>query len=255
MPRRRLALTALTTAIVVVIALTATGVVIGAKVLAAGTASTLTTTSSAGPANTLTVVGEGTANATPDTATFSLGASVTSPSVGESLAVDNTRMQSLLNALRGQGVQDKDIQTTTVSVSPQTCCGGGGPITGYNVSNSVNVTVHNLQNVGPVIAAAVGAVGNEITIGGVSLSVANLGSAVSAARSAAMTDANSRAKTWASLAGRTLGRILSVSEVVNGQSPSQGGCGGAGCGGAGGLPIAAGQTEFSVSVTVTYELD
>ncbi|MBV9100784.1 MAG: SIMPL domain-containing protein [Candidatus Dormibacteraeota bacterium] len=253
MPSRRIALIALTAALAVLIALTATGVVIGAKVLAADTpsAATLGTISSAGPPNTLTVVGQGNASATPDAAAFSLGASVTSPNVRESLAVDDVRMQSLLSALHAQGVQEQDIQTTTISVSAQSCC-GAGIVTGYNVSNSVNVTVRRLSDVGRIIAAAVDAVGNEITIGGVNLLVTNQGPAITAARSAAMADANSRAKAWALLGGRSLGKILSVSEVINGQSqPSCAqGCGGGGAG----APIAAGQTTLTVSVTVTYEL-
>jgi len=69
-----------------------------------------------------------------------------------------------------------------------------------------------------------------------------------------MTAAAARAKEWAALAGRHLGKVLSVSEVVsNGATSSP--CGGyGGCGGGGGAPIQAGQANVTVDVAVVYEL-
>jgi len=69
-----------------------------------------------------------------------------------------------------------------------------------------------------------------------------------------MTAAAARAKEWAGLAGRHLGKVLSVSEVIGGgtgYSP----CGAGGqCGGGGGAPVQAGQMNVTVDVAVVYEL-
>ena len=257
MRSRRVGVVAIIVAVVTLIGLGAASLAVNMNVLAgsspspAATGATDVTIAPAGPANTLTVVGAGSATATPDTAKLSLGASATRPNVHDALSADNRDMQNLLGALHGQGVQDTDIQTQSVSVyQATTCC--PAVVTGYTATNNVTVTVHHLQNVSAVIAAVVDAVGNDVQLGGVTLSVADPSSALAAARKVAMTDAGERATQWAGLVGRQLGKVLSVSEVVSGQAQPScvGGCGGAG----GGTPIQAGQDTLTVSVTVTYEL-
>jgi uncharacterized protein YggE len=66
-----------------------------------------------------------------------------------------------------------------------------------------------------------------------------------------MSAAAARAKEWASLAGRHLGKVLSVSEIIangSGGAPCTGGSGG------GGGPVQAGQVNVTVDVAVVYEL-
>jgi uncharacterized protein YggE len=70
-----------------------------------------------------------------------------------------------------------------------------------------------------------------------------------------MAAAAARAKEWANLAGRHLGKVLSVSEVVGGGSyGSPCGAGGQCGGGGGGAPVQAGQMNVTVDVAVVYEL-
>jgi uncharacterized protein YggE len=69
-----------------------------------------------------------------------------------------------------------------------------------------------------------------------------------------MNAAAARAKDWANLAGRHLGKVLSVSEVIGGSSYSPCGAGGQCGGGGGGAPIQAGQMNVTVDVAVVYEL-
>src|SRR5207248_11652015 len=73
----------------------------------------------AGPRDTVTVVGEGTQNSTPDNAEISLGVSVTRGNSGDALNAANTEMTALLKAIKPQGLQDVDIQTTGIAVSPE----------------------------------------------------------------------------------------------------------------------------------------
>jgi hypothetical protein len=239
--------------IAVVAALAASTLAVSIRALAAGGSAPapVQTVASAGPPNTLTVVGQGQGTATPDTAVLSLGAQTTRPNVHEALSANNSEMQKLLNALHNQGVVDKDIQTQSVSVNETNqCC--PTIVTGWAASNTVNVTIHHLANVGPIIAAAVDAVGGDISIGGVNLQVSDPSAAITSARTSAMADAGHRAAAWAGLAGRKLGKLLSLSEVVTSGSGSPQ-CSG-GCGGGGGTPIQAGQTQLTVSLTATYEL-
>src|SRR6059058_3377415 len=91
----------------------------------------------AGRRDTVTVVGEGTQNATPDNAEISLGVSVTRGNSGDALNAANTEMTALLKAIKAQGVQDVDIQTTGISVYQENLNGA----IGYRAANSVNVKV------------------------------------------------------------------------------------------------------------------
>src|SRR5438309_9982072 len=80
----------------------------------------------AGPRDTVTVVGEGTQNATPDNALISLGVSVRRGTAGDALSAANIEMTSLLNGVKGQGVADADIQTTGLSIYQDTQYGSVG---------------------------------------------------------------------------------------------------------------------------------
>ncbi len=203
----------------------------------------------AGPRDTVTVVGEGTQNATPDNATIALGVAVTRGSSGDAMAAASSEMSALLNAIRAQGVQDVDIQTTGLGINQNQ---NYGQVTGYSAYNQVSVKIHHIGNVGGVIAAAQKAVGNDIQLNGISLMLSDNTTQLKGAREAAMAAAAGRAKEWAGLTGRHLGKVLSVSEIVgNGSTPAP--CYGQ-CGGGGGGPVQAGQVNVTVDVAVVYEL-
>ena len=204
----------------------------------------------AGPRDTITVVGEGTQNATPDNALISLGVSTRQGTAVEAMNTANTEMTALLKAIKGQGVADVDIQTTGLSVYQDQQYN----VIGYRAGNTVNVKIHHIANIGTVLGAAQGAVGNDIQISGISLQLSDNTNQLKGARQAAMTAAAARAKEWANLAGRHLGKVLSVSEVVGaGSYGSPCGAGGQ-CGGGGGAPVQAGQMNVTVDVAVVYEL-
>src|ERR1700682_6578432 len=174
------------------------------------TSGTVSAGSVAGPRDTVTVVGEGTQNATPDNALISLGVSVRRGTAGDALNAANVEMTSLLNAVKGQGVQDVDIQSTGISIYQNTQYGA----IGYRAGNTVNVKIHHIANVGSVIAAAQKAVGDDFQISGIALQLSDNTTQLKGARQSAMTVAAARATEWASLAGRHLGKVLSGSEVL-----------------------------------------
>ena len=205
----------------------------------------------AGPRDTITVVGEGTQNATPDNALISLGVSVRRPTAADAMTTANAEMTALLKAVKAQGVQDVDIQTTGISIYQDQQYN----VIGYRAGNTVNVKIHHIANVGSVIVAAQKAVGDDIQLNGINLQLSDNTTQLKGARQAAMTAAAARAKEWASLAGRHLGKVLSVSEVVGGGA-SYSPCGAGGqCGGGGGAPVQAGQVNVTVDVAVVYELN
>lgn len=203
--------------------------------------------------NTITVVGVGIGTATPNQAVVNLGVTATRPAVRDAATAAAADMNRLLTAVRGQGVKDADIQTTGVYISQQTnCCPQS--LIGYNAATQIAVTLHSVNAATPVIEAAVDAVGNDLQINGITLSVSDQGPMLKAARAAAMNDASTKAQDWARLSGHHVGGLVGVSEIVStasGFTCDQ--CGGKGAGG-GGIPIQAGQTSVTVDVAVTYEL-
>ena len=97
----------------------------------------------AGPRDTITVVGEGTQNATPDNALISLGVSARRPTAADAMNTANAEMTALLKAIKGQGVLDADIQTTGISIYQDQQY----TVIGYRAGNTVNVKVHHIANV------------------------------------------------------------------------------------------------------------
>ena len=236
-------------ALIAIAASAVTAVAVRAGAGAAPTSAAVGAGSVAGPRDTVTVVGEGTQNATPDNALVSLGVQVKRGSTGDAMNAANSEMNALLNAIKGQGVVDADIQTTGIGVSQQS---NGFAVTGYQAFNTVNVKIHHISNVGSVIAAAQHAVGDDIQLNGITLLLSDNTNQLKGARQTAMNAAAARAKEWAALAGRHLGKVLSVSEIVgNGSAATP--CYGQ-CGGGGGGPIQAGQVNVTVDVAVVYEL-
>lgn len=210
------------------------------------------TLAASGSGNTITVVGVGMGSAAPNQAQLSRGVNAFKGNVRDAVSVASTDMAHLLSALHNQGVQDKDIQTTSIWVTSQTNCCPQNTV-GYNASSQVSVTVHNIGNVTGLITAVVDAVGNDLQIGGINLSVADQSGMLKTARAAAMSDANGKAQDYARLTGHHVGGLISVSEVISttgGFACDQ--CGGKG--GAGGIPVQAGLNTLTVTVAVTYEI-
>lgn len=236
-------------ALIAIAASAVTAIVVRAGAGSAPPAAPVGAGSVAGPRDTVTVVGEGTQNATPDNALLTLGVQPRRGSAGDALNAANSEMTSLLNAIKAQGVQDADIQTTGLGVNQQS---NGYVVTGYQAYNTVNVKIHHLVNVPAVMAAAQHAVGDDIQLNGITLLLSDNTNQMKSARQIAMNAAAARAREWASLAGRHLGKVLSVSEIVsNGAAGTP--CYGQ-CGGGGGAPIQAGQINVTVDVAVVYEL-
>ncbi len=163
---------------------------------------------------TLTVTGQGTAKAAPDEANFSAGVVSQGKTASQALAANSRDMNAVLATLRKQGIPDKAIQTSNLSLNPQyQSCGREEPcpqrIIGYEASNTVMVTV-GMDKAGPVLDALVASGSNQI--GGISFSIHDPKPVMAKARADAVHDAIERGQLYAKSAGVTLGPILSIQE-------------------------------------------
>jgi uncharacterized protein YggE len=225
----------------------------------AAQAQTVAETASALP-RTITVVGEGTVKIKPDIAQANIGVEVIRPTVKAASGGAKESMDAVLKALKEQGVDEKDIQTSGFSVWTERPYGPEGPSGDeilYHVSNQVAVTIRDLETVGTVLDAAIEAGANNIY--GVTFSLADPSQVESGARKEAVADAQAKAKELAALNDVEVGEVVSVSEVIG----SGGGyyAGGireaavaAGMGGGGG-PIAPGELELTLQLQIAYTVE
>ena len=179
------------------------------------------------PSQTITVVGNGTANVTPDIARVTVGVEILAPTVAEAVEENETTMAAVLAALRAAGIADRDIQTANYSISlerygepeprPEAQTEGAAASYNYRFSNMVTVTVRDLDAVAEVVDAVVEAGANNIW--GVSFTLEDMSAAQADARGEAIEDARARAEALAELSGVTLGPVMSISEVVGANQP------------------------------------
>jgi uncharacterized protein YggE len=172
------------------------------------------------PAQVITVVGQGSGRVEPDIARVSVGVETSAETIAEAVAQNEAQMQGVLAALEEVGIAEKDIQTTNFSISldrysdPIAREGVEQAPAVYRVSNMVNVTIRDLENVGTVLDAVIEAGANNIW--GVTFTVEDPSEAQAEARADAVANARQRAEALAELSGLELGPVMAVSEVLTG---------------------------------------
>jgi len=212
------------------------------------------------PASTIFVSGRGTVKTEPDTASVTIGIDVLESDLAEAQASATSQATAIIDAVTAAGVAEDDIQTSNFSVNilrDYDDQGNPGPITGYQITNQINVTVRALDSLGGLLDDAVAAGANNIY--GIVFYVEDTDAAASQARAQAMADAQRKAEELASAAGLTLTRATSISESYA-PSPMPVDFGGSGMAesrmmdaAAAPVPVQAGTTDVIVDVQVTYE--
>jgi hypothetical protein len=157
----------------------------------------------------------------------------------------------VLLALKGAGIEEKDVQTARLSLQPQYAPNRPPPnvIVGYQASNRVAIKLRDVGKVADVIDTLVGAGVNEI--GGVSFMVAAASKLLDEARTQAVADARRKAEIYAAAAGVTLGAPLSISEET---APNAVPYRRMAAGFAASAPVAQGEETLSVTVNVTWAI-
>ena len=121
--------------------------------------------------NTISMSGYAEQKVVPDTATLRIGAVVQSETAKEASDENAAIMSAVMAELKALGLQDKEIQTSYVSVSPVYNYSTAQTITGYSASNSVQITTTKLDNLSEIIDRSTAAGANEI--GSISFSVSD----------------------------------------------------------------------------------
>jgi uncharacterized protein len=202
----------------------------------------------------VSVNGEATVSVAPDLAQVEGGVASEGKTAREASDANNAAMGKVLQALKGAGIDEKDYQTSRLSLqpvyAPATSNRNTPQITGYRASNHVTIKVRDITKVANVIDALVGAGANEI--GGINFVVSQASKALDDARAKAVADARRKAEIYAKAAGVTLGDTLSISE--EGAVPAPLFRGKMAAPMAAAAPVAPGEETLSVTVNVTWAI-
>jgi uncharacterized protein YggE len=221
--------------------------------------------------NTITVNGTGDAVGKPDVASFTFTVNETGATVPEAQTKATEKLNNALKAVRDAGVQDKDILTSSYTINPHyeyqngVCTTGGickpskSILTGYDVSQGIQVKVRELSKAGAIFTS-IGSLGVQ-NIGDLQFSVDKPEAIQAEARAKAISDAKSKADELAKQLGVRLVRISSFYES-NDRGPIAYGMGGyakdmavsQAMPAANPPEVPSGEHKVTDNVTITYEI-
>jgi uncharacterized protein len=202
------------------------------------------------PPAMISVTGEATVSVPPDLAAIDGGVTTEAKTAREASEANNAAMGNVLLALKAAGIDEKDIQTSRLSLQPQNAPNRPGPsaIVGYRASNRVTIRLRDVTKLANVIDTLVGAGANDI--GGINFMVSQASKLLDQAREQAISDARRKAEIYAKAAGVTLGSPLSISEEGSpGPMPYRKMSAGIAA-----APVAQGEETLSVTVNVSWAI-
>jgi uncharacterized protein YggE len=206
---------------------------------------------------TVVVSGEATVSAQPDQARLTAGVVTQAVTATAALAANSAAMANVFATLKAAGIPEAKIRTSNFSVQPQYPPNRPDnlqphTIIGYQISNQVTVVVDDLAKVGATMDALVKSGANQVS--GIAFAITDTKPLAEKARTAAVADGMTKARTLAAAAGVTLGPLQSIQE---GNAIRPGPVFAAAVGvpfGAPPPPIAAGEQNITVNVTMTYAI-
>ncbi|PCJ91335.1 MAG: hypothetical protein COA46_07725 [Porticoccaceae bacterium] len=211
---------------------------------------------------TIHVTGEGEVAIAPDMAAISVGVVREGKTARAALTANNNAMVKVLEAMKAEGIANKDLQTSGFNISPRYFYPPREKnhqqkppkIVGYTVSNNLAVRIRDLEKVGGILDRVVTLGVNSG--GNIRFMNDNSKQVLKQARKAAMADAIDKAETLADAAGVDLGRILEISE--NSRSPRPMPMARAKFRTeammADAVPVAGGENTYHVTVNVNWEI-
>jgi uncharacterized protein YggE len=206
--------------------------------------------------NTISISGEGKVLVTPDIGQVDLSVVSDATSVAPAQKDNADKMSEITKAMKDLGIKDEDLKTTNYSIYPRyQYSHGKNEIIGYEVTQTLEVKIRNLDKVGDVLGQAASLGANQV--GSLSFTFDDPESLQSQARQKAIANAKQKADDLAKSLGVTLGKVVSFSESVSGMPSvypmAEYGIGGGGDA-ASAPTIQTGQNEIQANVTLSYEI-
>jgi uncharacterized protein len=204
----------------------------------------------------ISLSGHGEVKARPDMAVVNVGVTTNAATAREALTQNTEAMQKVFASLKASEIEAKDIQTANFMINPryQYDPNNAQPpkLMGYDVSNTVTVSVRKLDTLGAVLDQVVGEGSNQIN--GVMFAIADDENLKDQARKLAVADAERKAKLYADTGHITLGQITSMSESSY-QPPQPIPFGKAvRAEAASAVPIAEGEQSVAIDINIVWEI-
>jgi len=200
--------------------------------------------------------------AKPDTAVVSAGVETIAKTAEAAFAESSEKMKKIYAALKEVGVEDGDISTSGISLSPYRNTiyenHDKKEVEEYRADNVITIKMKKMENVGKVIDTLVSQGTNELN--GPNFSIENQDEILDKARIEATNKAQARAATYAKATGLEVKRIISISENVTGGYPvhrpmmMKSAEMSSFDGGAGSTPVSPEEQEIGVHLNFRYEL-
>jgi len=170
-------------------------------------------------------------------------------------------MNSVIEAIKSQGVEEKDLKTTNFSISPryewyeksEIYPAGIRVLVGYEVNQTLQVKIRDLTKIGNIIQVATEAGANQV--GDLRFMIDKQDELKSQARKEAIEKAKVMAKEIAGQLGVKLVKITNFSENATAPIPYPYFMERAMGGGAETPQIQTGENKIEVQVSITYEID
>ena len=209
----------------------------------------------------VTVTGQGKVTYTPDIAIVTLGVQIDKVSKPEdTLNQLNTKVATIIKAVKALGITDENIQTQNYSLYPQYDYKDNiSVVSGYNANQQLVIKIINYDKepgkLSAVIAAASKAGANQVN--NLNFDASNINDLKQQARILAITDAKNKSNALAGAAGVKLEDITGWDEnIISPVSPayysdSKGGTGGAQVSSP---SVPSGDNEVLIEIGVTYNI-
>jgi len=213
--------------------------------------------------DTITVQGDGQATLPPDVANISFTVQNTAAAVADAQSATTKQANAAFAFVKGQGIADKDVTTTSYNITPQysyeNCppgvfCPSSSKVTGYQVSETIQVTMRDLTAVGTLLGG-LGKLSVQ-NISGPNFTLDDPSAGYDAARADAITKAKIQASLLAKQLGISLGKIVNFSESSGTTPyPVYSMSAGATSAEAASTPtVPTGENTYNASVSITYEI-
>lgn len=163
--------------------------------------------------NLFSVSGVGKSTGIPDTAQISVGVIKTASTVVSAQEQNNTATNKIIEDLKKLGVEEKNIKTTNYSISPNyDFIGGRQNITGYTVTQTLEIKVTPIDTANKVIDAATSDGANIVNGISFTFNEKTKKDLENKAREEAVKMAKEKAENLAKATGIRLGKIVDVQE-------------------------------------------
>jgi uncharacterized protein YggE len=217
--------------------------------------------------NTITVSGTGEIYAKPDLAVINFSVVTETKTVAEAMAENTKKMNAVIDSIKNQGVEEKDLKTTSFNISPRyeykkveaeieiyPYPPGKRVLVGYEITQSLEVKIRDLTKIGKIIQGATEAGANQV--GDLQFTIDKEDELKARARKEAIEKAKVKAKEMAEQLGVKLVRITNFSEssVVPVPRPYYMEKA-ASLGGPEVPQIETGENKIEVTVNITYEIN